>query len=140
MNTNTAFQIGDVVARKNDNRTGTIRSFDREAGTFGIYWFNRTSGGGWRPSDLVLVRTAADEAKRREANAAAEAAQMSAALFARVRGAVGLPDWHSDEIADEIARVRACSTLEAYLAISREGAKTPLGAKRKIAIWNVIRS
>lgn len=132
-------KVGDVVARKTDLLTGVIRSFDLDAGTFGIGWFDRTSGSGWRPSDLRLVRTAADETKRRARRTVVEAARQFAATCARVREAAGLPDWHSDEISVEIARVMSCADVAAYRAVSREGANTPLGAKQKVAIWNAIR-
>lgn len=128
---------GDVVANRL-GRTGIVRAVDRDADDYTVFWFNVGAGAGWRTSDLSLVRTAADEAARRARVDARKAADMHRATIARVRAAAGLPDWHADEVDAEIARVRAAVDLPAYRTASREGSKTPLGAKQKTAIWNVL--
>lgn len=132
---------GDVVARNVDGREGVIRAVDVDAATFVIFWFAlRSTGGGWRASDLKFVRSAADDAARRTRVQERRKAEVRAALYGRIRAAAGKPDWHADEIEDEIDRVNACADVDAYRAVSRAGAATPLGAKQKIAIWRVVRS
>jgi hypothetical protein len=134
---NPPIEVGDVVST-NTGLTGVVRSFD--GNTYTVTWFaGRGTGGGWRASDLTVVRDAATEKVRREKSAARKASDVHRALIARVRQAAGLPDWHSDEVDEEIARVSAAFDLAAYRATSREGAATPLGARAKIAIWSVVR-
>lgn len=138
--TSNTLAVGDVVARTVDGREGVIRAVDVDAATFVIFWFAlRATGGGWRASDLTFVRSAADDATRRTRVQERRKAEVRAALYARVREAARLPEWHADEIEDEIDRVNACADVDAYRAASRAGAATPLGAKQKIAIWRAIR-
>lgn len=136
-------KAGDIVsnARMGLGRVVAVSRIPDDE-SFVVYWF-RTGhtgavGHGWRRKDLAFVRTAHEEKARREARKARETAQKAAALFSRMREAAGLPDWHSDEIHAEIQRIRACDTVAAYRTASREGAQTPLGAKQKIALYEVI--
>jgi len=134
---NPPIEVGDVVGTRT-GLTGVVRSFD--GNTYTVRWFfGAGTGGGWRASDLTVIRDAATEKVRRAKSDARKASDVHRALIARVRQAAGLPDWHSDEVDEEIARVRAASDLAAYRATSREGAATPLGARAKIAIWSVVR-
>jgi len=130
-------EVGDVVGTRT-GLTGVVRSFD--GNTYTVTWFGGVgTGGGWRASDLTVIRDAAAEKVRRAKSAARKASDVHRALIARVREAAGLPDWHSDEVDEEIARVRAASDLADYRAASRTGAATPLGARAKVAIWSVVR-
>ena len=136
-----AFSAGDIVARRCDGRRGIVRGLDAATATYVVFWFAlRVAGGSWRASDLILIRDAAADLVIRRNGEIARAASARRSEIARVREAAGLPDWHSDEVDVEITRVRACATVEAYRAVSREGSPTPLGARQKIAIWRVIGS